>query len=52
MTALLAFVLYSRLLGNWVFVMTNVLMLGTAVAGEWILLADRRRSAAFSGRSR
>ncbi len=32
--------------------MTNVLMLETAVAGEWILLANRREFAAFFGRSR
>jgi MtN3 and saliva related transmembrane protein len=48
-TASLAFVVYSWLLGNWVFVVTNALMLGTAVVGEWVLLANRRRSA-FSGR--
>jgi len=50
-TASLAFVVYSWLLGNWVFVVTNVLMLGTAVAGQWVLLANRHRST-FSGRAR
>jgi uncharacterized protein with PQ loop repeat len=51
-TASLAFVVYSWLLRNWVFVVTNMLMLGTAVVGECVLLANRRRSAAFSGRGR
>jgi len=51
-TASLAFVVYSWLLRNWVFVVTNMLMLGTAVVGEWILLTNRRRAAVFSGRGR
>jgi MtN3 and saliva related transmembrane protein len=37
------FVVYSWLLGNWVFVVTNVLMLATAAIGEWIYLHNRRR---------
>jgi MtN3 and saliva related transmembrane protein len=48
-TASIAFVIYSWLLGNWVFVVTNALMLVTAVAGECVLLANRRTSAAFLG---
>jgi MtN3 and saliva related transmembrane protein len=51
-TASIAFVVYSWLLGNWVFVITNTLMLTTAVLGESVLLANRRTSAAFSGRRR
>ena len=51
-TASIAFVVYSWLLSNWVFVVTNALMLVTAVAGECVLLANRRTSAAFSGRGR
>ena len=35
------FVIYSWLLGNWVFVATNVLVLATAVAGEAIYLRNR-----------
>lgn len=46
--------LHSRLSftagGNWI-VVTNVLTLGTAMAGEWVLLVNRRRSA-FSGHRR
>lgn len=45
MTASVAFVVYSWLLDNWVFVVTNLLMLATAVVGECVLLANRRRSA-------
>jgi uncharacterized protein with PQ loop repeat len=48
-TASIAFVVYSWLLGNWVFVVTNVLMLGTAVVGEWVFLVNRRRSGISGG---
>jgi len=51
-TASIAFVIYSWLLGNWVFVVTNAQMLVTAVTGECVLLANRRTAAAFSGRGR
>jgi MtN3 and saliva related transmembrane protein len=40
------FILYSWLVGNWVFVATNVLMLGTALLGQCIYLRNRRREAA------
>jgi MtN3 and saliva related transmembrane protein len=36
------FVVYSWLLSNWVFVVTNALILLTAVAGEGIYLRNRR----------
>jgi MtN3 and saliva related transmembrane protein len=36
------FVLYSWLLSNWVFVVTNALILVTAVAGEAVFLRNRR----------
>ena len=44
LTASLAFIIYSWILGNWVFVVTNVLMLITAALGHWIYLANKRRS--------
>jgi uncharacterized protein with PQ loop repeat len=44
LAASLAFVIYSWILGNWVFVVTNVLMLVTAALGQWIYLANKRRS--------
>lgn len=47
---LAGFVVYSWLLGNWVFVATNVLMPGTVVVGEWILLANQCRSTFLSRR--
>jgi uncharacterized protein with PQ loop repeat len=37
------FSVYSWLLSNWVFFVTNVALLVTAVAGELIFLANRRR---------
>ena len=44
LTASIAFVIYSWMLGNWVFVVTNLLMLVTAALGQWVYLANRRRS--------
>jgi MtN3 and saliva related transmembrane protein len=35
-TASVGFVVYSWLLGNWVFVVTNAIMLCTALFGQWI----------------
>ncbi|MEO7726526.1 MAG: hypothetical protein ABIS45_04685 [Burkholderiales bacterium] len=37
------FVVYSWLLQNWVFVVTNVLMLATAGIGQWIFLNNKHR---------
>lgn len=37
------FVAYSWLLGNWVFVVTNALILATAVIGQSIYLLNKRR---------
>jgi MtN3 and saliva related transmembrane protein len=37
------FVVYSWLLGNWVFVVTNMLMLITAGMGQWLYLHNKRR---------
>jgi len=37
------FVVYSWALGNWVFVMSNVLMLATAGVGQWIYVRNKRR---------
>ena len=35
------FVVYSWLLSNWVFVATNLLMLVTAIVGEWVFMLNR-----------
>ena len=43
MTASVGFIVYSWLLRNWVFVVTNALMLITAALGQLIYLANRRR---------
>jgi MtN3 and saliva related transmembrane protein len=45
-TASIAFIVYSWLLGNWVFVVTNVLMLITAILGQWVYLTNRQQAAA------
>jgi MtN3 and saliva related transmembrane protein len=42
------FTIYSLLVRNWVFVVTNALMLGNALLGLFIVLRHRRRQ----GRSR
>ena len=45
-TASIAFIVYSWLLANWVFVVTNALMLVTAALGQWIYLSNKERRAA------
>lgn len=39
------FVIYSFLLSNWVFVLTNSFILLTAVAGQWIYARNKRAAA-------
>jgi len=46
------FVVYSWALGNWVFVMSNVLMLGTAGVGQWIYVRNKRREDLSGGGSK
>ncbi len=43
-TASVGFTLYSVLVGNWVFVVTNALMLVNALVGYGIVLHHRRRA--------
>ncbi len=43
------FVVYSWILSNWVFVVTNVLMLATAGIGQWIYLRNKRREERGAG---
>jgi MtN3 and saliva related transmembrane protein len=43
--ASLGFTLYSALVKNWVFLASNVLMLGNGVLGSLILARNRRRKA-------
>ena len=38
----LGFVRYSWRLGNWVFVVTNAVMLLTADLGQWIYLSNKK----------
>ncbi|MFO7275418.1 MAG: hypothetical protein DIU56_000175 [Pseudomonadota bacterium] len=44
--ASIGFVAYSVLVANWVFVVTNGLILATAVTGQFVVLANRRRERA------
>src|SRR3954471_5505657 len=44
LTASVAFLVYSWLVQNWVFVATNSLLLVTAGIGEWIFIRNRTRS--------
>ena len=48
-TASLGFAVYSWLLHNWVFLVTNVALLATAIAGELIYLRNKRRQRASTG---
>ncbi len=41
--ASLGFIVYSWLLENWVFVVTNVLILITAAVGQWLYLRNAQR---------
>lgn len=41
--ASIGFIVYSWLLSNWVFVVTNVLMLLTAGVGQWLYLRNAKR---------
>ncbi len=43
MTASAGFTVYSYLVDNWVFVVTNALMFVSAIAGYLVVLAHRRR---------
>jgi len=42
--ASVGFVIYSWMLRNWVFVVTNVLMLATALLGQWSYLRNKTPS--------
>jgi len=50
MTASVLFTAYSALLGSTVFVVTNVLLLLTAVVGQTLALCRRRRFTALRSR--
>lgn len=45
LVASIGFAVYSWMLGNWVFLVTNVLILATALVGETIYVRNRRRAA-------
>lgn len=42
MTASAGFAAYSYLLDNWVFLFTNLALLGNALLGQWVTLRNRR----------
>lgn len=43
MVSSVGFIIYSALLENWIFIITNILILVSAVAGGLIVLKHRRR---------
>jgi MtN3 and saliva related transmembrane protein len=52
LAASLGFTIYSWLVGNWVFVVTNAIMLVNALAGLFIVLHHRRRERREQGTKR
>ena len=44
--ASLGFIAYSWMLRNHVFLLTNTLILGTAIAGQWLYFRNEKKSAA------
>ena len=44
LAASIGFSLYSFMLGNWVFVTTNLLLVVNALLGQWVTLRNRRHS--------
>ena len=49
--ASIGFTTYSWLVGNWVFVVTNALILVNALFGAWLVLHQRRRAARARARA-
>lgn len=41
-TASALFVVYSILVGNWVFIVTNSCLLATALVGQWLTMRRKR----------
>ena len=52
-SASIGFIIYSWLLSNWVFVLTNGFILITALLGQWVYLRNKRReqNSTSNGRS-
>lgn len=48
-TASVGFSVYSYLLGNWVFLCSNVALLGTAVLGQWLYWRNERNTKGRAG---
>ena len=44
-TASVGYTAYSLLLHNWVYVSSNIVILATALVGEWIYMRNRRKAA-------
>jgi MtN3 and saliva related transmembrane protein len=47
-SASVGFVVYSWILANWVFVVTNVLILVTALIGQWIYCRNKRKESGIA----
>jgi hypothetical protein len=44
--ASLGFIAYSWMLRNYVFLLTNTIILGTAIAGQWVYFRNEKRAQA------
>jgi uncharacterized protein with PQ loop repeat len=42
--ASLGFIAYSVMVGNLVFIVSNVMILGTAIAGQWLYLRNEKKN--------
>jgi MtN3 and saliva related transmembrane protein len=49
LAASIGFTVYSWLLGNWIFMATNLMLIMAAVVGEVIYLRNRRHAASPAG---
>jgi MtN3 and saliva related transmembrane protein len=47
-SASVGFVVYSWILANWVFVVTNVLILVTALIGQWSYCRNKRKESGIA----
>jgi MtN3 and saliva related transmembrane protein len=50
LSASVGFTVYSFLLENWVFLITNALLLINAMIGQWVTLRNRRGAPASAAR--
>lgn len=52
LTASAGFIVYSWLTNDWIFVVTNALILLTAGIGQWVYLRNKRREQRLASKAR